>query len=167
MFCGDTLCPPSLKVPHTQRTNWQLPLLVLKLFFFSKCVKNVFFSPIDNFLINLSFESQRYFALLSVFIILSTTLTCRLCCFYGMFADTGFFFFIVDIELGVICWAESLDGSDETKENQVGSATTAYKCWNQKTSELLTTPRNNTPMCKNRRSRSEICVFSFLFFFLE
>lgn len=123
-----------------------------------------FFSPIGNFLMNFSFDTQRCFALLSVFLILSTTLTCRLCCFYGMYADTGFFFFIVDIELGVICWAESLDGSDETRENQVGSATTAYKCWNQETSELLTTLRNNTPMCKNRRSRSEICVFSFFFF---
>lgn len=131
-------------------------------------MKNVgFFSPIGNFLMNFSFDSQRCFALLSVFIILSTTLTCRLCCFYGMYADTGFFFFIVDIELGVFCWAESLNGSDETRENQVGSATTAYKCWNQETSELLTTLRNNTPMCKNRRSRSEISVFSLFFFSLS
>lgn len=80
-----------------------------------------------------------------------------------MDADVGLFFYIVDIELDVIGWAENLDGSVETRENQVGSAVTAYKCWNLKSSEKssLQLRGNSTPMCKNQRSRYEIsCFFS-------
>lgn len=51
--------------------------------------------------------------------------------FNGMYAGAAFFFCIVDTELGNIGWAESLDGSDQTRENPVGSA---YKCRNLKSS---------------------------------
>lgn len=71
--------------------------------FFFKCVKSVsFFFLFGNFLVNFSFEGQRCLAVLSVFEIQKTTLTCGLCSFYGMDADVGLFLFIVDVELDVI-----------------------------------------------------------------